>query len=72
MTYGKMEMYQQALWRGVSPTLRLNNLGERSDIQCSEGGVGSRFGLRSDDTASRRTLQHVGLSESCNWTNERS
>lgn len=47
-------------------------LGKHSDTQRSEGSVGSRFGLRADDTASRRTLQYVGLSASCNWTNERS
>jgi len=47
-------------------------LRKHSDTQRSVGGVGSRFGLNADDTGSRRTLQHVGLSASCNWTNERS
>jgi len=47
-------------------------LGKNSDTQRLEGGVRCRFGLRADDTASRRTLQHVALSATCSWTNERS
>jgi hypothetical protein len=70
MTYGKVECINKHCDEGSASHSGCIFLGKHSDTQRSEGGVGGPFGLRADDTARRRTLQHVGLSVSCNWTNK--